>query len=183
MRKHQSIQISIPQPCYEDWSKMTQQEQGRFCNACQKCVVDFTTASDATLYHHFSSNSNICGRFHKSQLNRPIFKPTKRWASFKWFMSLGFIVFLTELIGTKAQAQEPVQKELLIEQDTSSKQTSQGNIITSQETDTTLKTVVETEIFMGGGISDGTIYYIDGVQKNGIRKRTWRGVRRFFKRR
>ena len=32
----------IPEPCHENWNKMTPQEQGRHCAVCSKVVVDFT---------------------------------------------------------------------------------------------------------------------------------------------
>jgi hypothetical protein len=38
----QKLQISIPEPCHENWHTMTPTQQGRFCNACAKEVVDFS---------------------------------------------------------------------------------------------------------------------------------------------
>jgi len=38
----QKLQLSIPEPCHENWHQMTPTEQGRFCNACSKEVVDFS---------------------------------------------------------------------------------------------------------------------------------------------
>ena len=74
MSKYKAIQISIPQPCSEDWHKMTPQDQGRYCDACKKCVVDFTVFTDRQLYDYYTQHANekICGRFHNTQLNRPI---------------------------------------------------------------------------------------------------------------
>ncbi|MGL4595961.1 MAG: hypothetical protein ACRCYO_00440, partial [Bacteroidia bacterium] len=34
--------VQIPEPCSEDWNKMTPETQGRFCDKCCKVVVDFT---------------------------------------------------------------------------------------------------------------------------------------------
>ncbi len=39
------IEISVPKPCHEDWSKMTPREKGKFCSACKKTVVDFRKKS------------------------------------------------------------------------------------------------------------------------------------------
>lgn len=65
-----SLHISIPQPCHEDWDKMTPTEQGRFCDACNKCVVDFTRFSDNELLAYFSNPpKNVCGRFDNKKLN------------------------------------------------------------------------------------------------------------------
>ena len=79
MKRPQAIQISIPQPCSEDWHKMTPQDQGRYCDACKKCVVDFTGFTDRQLYDYYTQHANekICGRFHNAQLNRPITIPSQ----------------------------------------------------------------------------------------------------------
>jgi hypothetical protein len=38
----QKLQLAIPEPCHENWHHMTPTDQGRFCNACAKEVVDFS---------------------------------------------------------------------------------------------------------------------------------------------
>ena len=43
------IQLEIPEPCNKNWDKMTPFDKGRFCDSCQKAVVDFTGMSDAQL--------------------------------------------------------------------------------------------------------------------------------------
>ncbi len=67
-----SITIRIPEPCHEDWQKMTPTEKGKFCQVCTKEVVDFTTKRDEDLVKILSNGKNICGRFKKSQLNREV---------------------------------------------------------------------------------------------------------------
>jgi hypothetical protein len=34
--------VRIPSPCHEDWNRMTPNERGRHCAACDKTVVDVT---------------------------------------------------------------------------------------------------------------------------------------------
>jgi hypothetical protein len=65
------MRISIENPCHEDWQTMTPETQGRFCGACEKTVVDFTTMSDAEILHYFSKPSveETCGRFRVEQLS------------------------------------------------------------------------------------------------------------------
>lgn len=56
--------LQIPEPCHEDWNKMTPVEQGRHCAVCQKNVVDFTNETDDTIIDFFKNYSGkTCGRF------------------------------------------------------------------------------------------------------------------------
>ncbi len=63
--------ISIPKPCHEDWSKMTRNEKGRFCQSCSKTVVDFTKMNpdDIQDYLHNNKDQRICGHIKQSQLD------------------------------------------------------------------------------------------------------------------
>jgi hypothetical protein len=66
------FKISIPKPCFEGWDNMTPNEQGRYCNACAKTVVDFSVLSDEAVQQYFINNYNqqICGHFKNTQLQR-----------------------------------------------------------------------------------------------------------------
>ena len=41
-----NIQISIADPCRQNWDEMQVIKDGRYCASCQKTVVDFTAMSD-----------------------------------------------------------------------------------------------------------------------------------------
>ncbi|WP_427872014.1 energy transducer TonB [Flavobacterium sp. MMS24-S5] len=66
-----NYKISIPEPCSEDWNKMTPNENGRFCMSCSKTVVDFTLMSPEEIQQYIIKNQGhkMCGRFKKSQLD------------------------------------------------------------------------------------------------------------------
>jgi hypothetical protein len=66
--------VRIPEPCHEDWNKMTVDKKGRFCNVCSKSVVDFTGKIDAEIHSILieKSKEKVCGRFNKNQVERPI---------------------------------------------------------------------------------------------------------------
>ncbi len=71
------LQITIPEPCHEKWEEMPPVEQGGYCNACSKNVIDFTRFSDKELLEFLSKpQQNLCGRFNNSQLDRTIKLPT-----------------------------------------------------------------------------------------------------------
>ncbi len=110
MSKSKPIQISIPQPCHEDWNKMTPLQQGRFCDSCQKCVVDFTGFSDAQLYQFIADHKGqkICGRFQRRQLNRQINIPYQPHSTlYKWMMAAGLALIFVAAPEGKTFAQAP----------------------------------------------------------------------------
>ncbi|MGQ7946246.1 hypothetical protein [Flavobacterium sp. WC2509] len=61
--------ITIPEPCHEDWNKMTPKDNGKFCGNCSKNVVDFTNMFPDEIQSYFQQHNNICGRFKNSQLD------------------------------------------------------------------------------------------------------------------
>lgn len=100
----QQIQLQIPEPCHENWDKMTATQQGRFCMLCQKEVVDFSVMTDAEILYYLSTaSSKTCGRVDDSQLNRVLASPQqKRKYSFKYAWS---VLISSVLLATEAQAQ------------------------------------------------------------------------------
>lgn len=110
MPRPKPIQISIPNPCTEDWNKMTPAEQGRFCSSCQKCVMDFTTFSDKQLYQYLTQHKNehICGRYYSTQLNKDIQSPVQSQISLhKYFIALGLTIVLSEIPAQQLFAKAP----------------------------------------------------------------------------
>jgi len=79
------LHLSIPEPCHEDWSKMTPTAQGACCQACHKTVVDFTKKSNDEIYRMFEQHEGkICGRFALYQLDSPIIKFEHKGSWFNW---------------------------------------------------------------------------------------------------
>ncbi len=93
-----SVTIRIPEPCHEDWNKMTTTEKGKFCQVCTKEVVDLTNKSDEQLYKLLANSQNTCGRVKKSQLNREIILPRKSGMNFAPYAASIMIPFT--LLGT-----------------------------------------------------------------------------------
>lgn len=63
--------ITIPNPCSENWNIMSKTEKGRFCNSCNKMVIDFSKMKNEKieLYFQINQGENICGNFKNSQIN------------------------------------------------------------------------------------------------------------------
>jgi hypothetical protein len=102
MRKY--VQLSIPAPCHEDWNKMTTIDKGKFCQACQRNVIDFTAMSDEQLFAYFKKpvQESMCGRFMARQLDRRIEMPAKKIPWVKYFIHVALPAFL---FTVKAKAQ------------------------------------------------------------------------------
>lgn len=107
----QQLQLSIPEPCHQNWQDMTPTQQGRFCNACAKEVIDFSTMSDSEVLNYFSSlkNEKVCGRAYPDQLDRAITKPKeiKKAKFWYWNYAAMFFLFFSKM-SIKAQAQGQV---------------------------------------------------------------------------
>ncbi len=56
--------IHIESPCEINWQNMMPDKAGRFCNSCNKVVVDFSNKSLKEIQDHLASSvSPVCGRY------------------------------------------------------------------------------------------------------------------------
>jgi hypothetical protein len=73
MRKSAQIQLSVPKPCSQNWEEMSVNDKGRFCDNCNKSVIDFTHYSDQQLIDFLNNSSGeICGNLRYDQLEKPL---------------------------------------------------------------------------------------------------------------
>lgn len=112
MRK---LQLSIPQPCHENWQQMTTAEKGRFCASCQKNVYDFTKSTDREIINAYDKDKKLCGRFLKTQLERDLIIPKERksfWLASVFFGMLSVSNF--KLLAQEKPAIEQTQPNIRI---------------------------------------------------------------------
>ncbi|CAM3844924.1 Carboxypeptidase-like protein [Flavobacterium branchiophilum] len=107
--KNTMLQISIPQPCHEDWQAMTPATKGRFCDKCMKNVVDFTTKTDREILEAYTKDAKLCGRFKADQLNRDIEVLEKK--STVWLATTSAIMTLVGVESSAVLAQEKPKTE------------------------------------------------------------------------
>jgi hypothetical protein len=90
------LQLHVAEPCHENWDNMSPSEKGRFCDACQKQVVDFSGMSDREIAQFFKkpSTGSVCGRFMNDQLDRNIVPEKKRLPWIKYFFQFVFPAFV-----------------------------------------------------------------------------------------
>lgn len=70
--KSSRISLRLDEPCTQQWSDMTPSTTGRYCDSCEKNVIDFSQMTDNEILKFLSENkSGFCGQFRASQLDRP----------------------------------------------------------------------------------------------------------------
>lgn len=91
---------------------MTPSGCGRFCGACQKTVVDFTTMTDGQILDIYkrAGNDTPCGHFLASQLDRPLTppKPTGIWMHIAR-RAAAVVLMVQAAVVAVAQQKKPVK--------------------------------------------------------------------------
>jgi len=114
------LQLTIAEPCHENWDGMTPVEKGKFCGSCQKQVVDFSDMSDRQVAEFFKkpSTGSVCGRFMTDQLDRPIGIPRKRIPWVKYFFQIALPAFLVSIKASASKTQGEIKVNKISGKDT-----------------------------------------------------------------
>jgi hypothetical protein len=107
---NKKLQITIPSPCHEKWQDMTPAEKGRFCASCQRVVHDFTRSSDREIASVLTKESNACGRFLSTQLDRDLVIHKEK--STMWMAASAAVVSFLSLGTNETIAQNPATEQL-----------------------------------------------------------------------
>ena len=142
------LQLQIPEPCHENWDKMTPVEKGKFCSSCQKQVIDFSRMSDREIALFFKkpSTGSVCGRFMTDQLNRDLEIPRKRIPWVKYFFQFLLPGFLISMRAT-AQGQVKTIKKEQVNKECSLSQKENLQPVTTAIGDTLVNPVVQKKCF------------------------------------
>lgn len=62
--------IKLTDPCSENWDKMKSHPTGKFCDSCQKNVIDFTNKNELEITEYIKAHEGekMCGRFYNHQI-------------------------------------------------------------------------------------------------------------------
>ncbi|MBI1226239.1 MAG: T9SS type A sorting domain-containing protein [Bacteroidetes bacterium] len=113
-KKATAIKIQIPEPCTQDFSKMHPLPGGRYCDHCERTVVDFRGMTDREIVRIYQQRQGrVCGIFQDQQLNRalPLPQPPKEgkpWAAIAALSSA--LLFGNPANGQSKIEQNPIQQ-------------------------------------------------------------------------
>ncbi|WP_343637249.1 hypothetical protein [Fluviicola sp.] len=118
--KAKLVKYTIEAPCHEDWGKMKPEAKGRFCEACSKTVVDFSSMSDFSIVSYLENrkNESVCGRFRPDQMEKS-YRLTKPHHAFSFDLkavALGLALSTFSAVHTQAQV-TPVDTTQVIYQE------------------------------------------------------------------
>lgn len=136
--------IVLTNPCSENWNSMQVDPVGRFCQSCQKSVIDFSLKTDDEIkaFLQDKKGEKLCGRFYVHQVERirieidqnVLFSDIPFWQK---FLVVVLVCFGQDFLGTDfvfAQTDSvPVQTE----------QIDSLAPVTLSEADTTLEVIVD----------------------------------------
>lgn len=106
-----AIKISIEKPCQEDWNQMqVTTENKRYCNMCQKNLVDFSLMSDSDIVKWFDTHQNedTCGMWQKGQLNRRLIQPKYNSKNSIWSYPFSYLLLIFSLLNSKTSRANPI---------------------------------------------------------------------------
>lgn len=119
-----AIFLKVENPCTEQWNSMNVSENGRYCMACEKVVIDMTTWSDQQFIDFFNRNTGaVCGRVKRHKTNQWIqgYTPPVKSTRYKYKKLLAFLISCFSLsmnslaFGTNkknySEQMEPQQKD------------------------------------------------------------------------
>lgn len=91
--------IKVTFACTENWDNMLQSNTRnyKFCEVCEKQIIDFTQLSNHQITDYLQQNQNVCGRIKQSQIDAinsqnallPKSTPRNRWF---WTIGLGALL-------------------------------------------------------------------------------------------
>jgi len=111
--KTKAISIKIAEPCNQNWELMDGRNNGRFCESCSKCVIDFSNHTNAEIIKYLSSSKNdVCGRLTNTQLNQLnyyslIIPSNKNWLKYLSVLAIGVSVLVNDASANSFK--EPIE--------------------------------------------------------------------------
>jgi len=93
-------EVTIAEPCFQNWDEMEKGAGFNFCTACSKNVIDFSGFTNAEIINVLAnSGSSVCGRLSQMQLNQLNYHlavvpaTNSNWVKYLGVLAIGVSVF------------------------------------------------------------------------------------------
>ena len=136
------FKLNIPEPCHEDWQKMSPTQKGKFCASCQKEVIDFTKLSATEIARKTKNATHLCGRFTTTQLEQEYISNSQSSLS-RLGIALGLGSIIAVAQPSFAQEEKTAKVKVDNENDSHYKESTQAT--TQQDSITIRGTVTDDE--------------------------------------
>jgi hypothetical protein len=110
-------EVTIAEPCLQNWDEMDKGEGFNFCKACSKNVIDFSGYTNAEIISVLAgASSSVCGRLSQAQLNQlnhylSVVPTTNRnWMKYLGVLAIGMSVFVMDARATNFKAPIEIAK-------------------------------------------------------------------------
>lgn len=99
--------INIAEPCSQNWELMEKRDQQRFCASCNKCVIDFSTYTNAEIIQILANSTDeVCGRLSRTQLDQLNYHlvvapaANRNWMKYLGVMAIGASIFAQNVVAS-----------------------------------------------------------------------------------
>ncbi|WP_029275349.1 hypothetical protein [Pedobacter borealis] len=112
-------EVTIAEPCLQNWDEMDKGEGFNFCKACSKNVIDFSGYTNAEIISVLAgASSSVCGRLSNNQLNQlnyylsvvPI--TNRNWMKYLGVLAIGMSIFVIDARATNFKAPIEIAKSI-----------------------------------------------------------------------
>lgn len=100
-----STTYTIEEPCTQNWAQMEKRTGERFCESCQKCVIDFSGDSTTAILQKLNQATGaVCGRLSQAQLDQLNYHLLSTSSSRNWMKYLGVLAIGASIFAQDAKA-------------------------------------------------------------------------------
>jgi hypothetical protein len=97
------MQVTVPEPCKQDWDAMPKCASGYYCKQCDTVVTDFSRMTDAQIIAFLQKERFGCGVFRNDQLKRDLIEPPVQQPLYFRRLAMGVMLFFGWIAGSDAQ--------------------------------------------------------------------------------
>lgn len=122
--KNKINEVTIAEPCAQNWDEMIKGEGFNFCIACSINVIDFSDYTNAEIINVLANaGSAICGRMSRSQLNQLNYHLTivptnnRNWMKYLGVLAIGMSIFMMDAKAENFREPIEINKNIVTKTD------------------------------------------------------------------